>query len=136
MFILIDIKFLSKYYIHIFVFQPAAKLVYHSLVGHATLDSLLHPLHAYTSPHTSHTLTSYTPLKQPFPCDFHLVNLRSLLDNARENAESALILHKRGFDCGFDVGPLSCTLAEGEVGVCVIMVNFQKLFLFVFSICL
>ncbi|XP_064388295.1 alpha-mannosidase 2x-like [Halichondria panicea] len=96
--------------------SPTAQLVYHSLMGHATLDSLLHPLHIHTSPHISHTLTSYTPLPRPFPCDFNLVNLRTLLtEGGGETAESALILHRRGFDCGFDVGPLQCSLVDGEV---------------------
>ena len=95
--------------------QPTAQLVYHSLVGHATLDSLLHPLHTLVSGHTPHTLTPYTPLPRPFPCDLHLVNLRTLLDSNPASAESALIVHRRGFDCGFDVGSLDCSLVNGEV---------------------
>ena len=124
--------------------QPTAALIYPSLVSHASLDHLLHPVYlliAHTqSPLTQHLRHSYTAVSAPLPCDIHTVsviqidkfviqidkflplfnpfsplgppqvNLRSL-----SASSSALILHRRGFDCGFNMAPLECTLEGGKV---------------------
>ena len=39
------------------------------------------------------------------------------MDFGPELEGSALILHRRGFECGFDYSPLNCDLVDGEVGI-------------------
>lgn len=97
--------------------QPAAVLVYPSLLSHFSLDHLLHPPQAFISPpHSplshSHSLTS---LVSSFPCDLHLVNLRSLFSSEPTPSSAALILHNRAFDCGFNMAPLQCEISGGKV---------------------
>lgn len=97
--------------------QPAAVLVYPSLLSHFSLDHLLHPPQAFISPpHSplshSHSLTS---IVSSFPCDLHLVNLRSLFSSEPTPSSAALILHHRAFDCGFNMAPLQCEISGGKV---------------------
>uniref|UniRef100_A0A8D1BXJ5 Alpha-mannosidase n=1 Tax=Sus scrofa TaxID=9823 RepID=A0A8D1BXJ5_PIG len=63
-------------------------------------------------------LRSFHPLASSLPCDFHLLNLRSLQakDENVPAAETALILHRKGFDCGLEAKNLgfNCTTSQGK----------------------
>ena len=52
-------------------------------------------------------------LKNQLPCDVHMLNLRSIFKSGHR--EAALLLHRKGFDCGFSTRPLTCILTNGQV---------------------
>ena len=52
-------------------------------------------------------------LKDQLPCDVHMLNLRSIFKSGHR--EAALLLHRKGFDCGFGTRPLTCILTNGQV---------------------
>ncbi|XP_064336664.1 alpha-mannosidase 2x isoform X3 [Camelus dromedarius] len=66
-------------------------------------------------------LRSFHPLASSVPCDFHLLNLRTLQaeDDSLPSAETALILHRKGFDCGLEAKNLgfNCTTSQGKVAL-------------------
>ncbi|XP_048337779.1 alpha-mannosidase 2x isoform X2 [Sphaerodactylus townsendi] len=66
-------------------------------------------------------LRSFQPFSAPMPCDFHLVNLRTLQgeDDSLPSPETALILHRKGFDCGLEARNLgfNCTTTQGSLSL-------------------
>ncbi|XP_057692504.1 alpha-mannosidase 2x isoform X2 [Corythoichthys intestinalis] len=74
-------------------------------------------------------LETYAPLKTMFPCDFHLVNLRSIQsqDANSPSPYTALILHRFGLDCGLDVANLgfNCTTTQGQMNVSALFKNLD-----------
>nr|BAA09510.1 alpha mannosidase II isozyme [Homo sapiens] len=66
-------------------------------------------------------LRSFHPLASSLPCDFHLLNLRTLQaeEDTLPSAETALILHRKGFDCGLEAKNLgfNCTTSQGKVAL-------------------
>jgi alpha-mannosidase II len=94
---------------------PSPQLVFPSLFSVVTMDTLLHPPHiSFTSSHSK--ILSYLPsslslLSHPLPCDIFLLNLRSSFSGP----DSALLLHRRGYDCGFLATPESCSVSNGMV---------------------
>ena len=81
-----------------------SSLAYPSLLAHRLSWELLHPLMSMSlrdSPEMESMFqTEYSPLKgPPWPCDVHLVNLRSLLrDLTYPVYQAALILHRVGYE--------------------------------------
>ncbi|XP_027977987.1 alpha-mannosidase 2x isoform X2 [Eumetopias jubatus] len=67
------------------------------------------------------SLRSFHPLASSLPCDFHLLNLRTLQaeEDALPSAETALILHRKGFDCGLEAKNLgfNCTTSQGKAAL-------------------
>uniref|UniRef100_A0A4X2KH64 Alpha-mannosidase n=1 Tax=Vombatus ursinus TaxID=29139 RepID=A0A4X2KH64_VOMUR len=67
------------------------------------------------------TLRSFQPLASSLPCDIHLLNLRTLQaeDDKLPSSETALILHRKGFDCGLEAKNLgfNCTTSQGKVAL-------------------
>ncbi|EMP36062.1 Alpha-mannosidase 2x [Chelonia mydas] len=63
-------------------------------------------------------LRSFQPFSGTVPCDFHILNLRTLQaeDDSLPSAEMALILHRKGFDCGLEAKHLgfNCTTSQGK----------------------
>uniref|UniRef100_A0AAQ5XDM1 Alpha-mannosidase n=1 Tax=Amphiprion ocellaris TaxID=80972 RepID=A0AAQ5XDM1_AMPOC len=66
-------------------------------------------------------LQTFAPLKSILPCDFHLLNLRSIQsqDPQSPSAHTALILHRLALDCGLEAQNLgfNCTTTQGQVSV-------------------
>lgn len=67
-------------------------------------------------------LQTFVPLQNSLPCDFHLLNLRSIQsqqDSHTPSPYTALILHRKGLDCGFEVQNMgfNCTTTQGQLGV-------------------
>eukprot|EP00064_Thunnus_orientalis_P001219 superscaffoldBa00000081_g1221 len=67
-------------------------------------------------------LQTFAPLKSILPCDFHLLNLRSIQsqqDPHSPSAYTALILHRLGLDCGLEAQNLgfNCTTTQGQLSV-------------------
>ncbi|XP_067587501.1 alpha-mannosidase 2 [Pseudorca crassidens] len=101
---------------------------YPSLLSHITSSFLNHPIFPMTEKvpvPTLQLLGEFSPLMSSFPCDIHLVNLRTIQSkvDGKHSNEAALILHRKGFDCCFssrDTG-LLCSTTQGKILV-------QKLF--------
>ncbi|KFO96646.1 Alpha-mannosidase 2x, partial [Calypte anna] len=66
-------------------------------------------------------LRSFVPLSSTLPCDFHILNLRTLQaeDDSLPSAEAALILHRKGFDCSLEAKNLgfNCTTSQGKLAL-------------------
>ncbi|XP_062317922.1 alpha-mannosidase 2x isoform X1 [Osmerus eperlanus] len=66
-------------------------------------------------------LQTFSPLRSPLPCDFHLLNLRSIQgqDFRSPSPYTALILHRKGLDCGLEApNPgFNCTTTQGQLSV-------------------
>lgn len=66
-------------------------------------------------------IRSFQPLASSLPCDVHLLNLRTLQaeDDKLPSSEAALILHRKGFDCGLEAKNLgfNCTTSQGKVAL-------------------
>uniref|UniRef100_A0A8C3B1W8 mannosyl-oligosaccharide 1,3-1,6-alpha-mannosidase n=1 Tax=Cyclopterus lumpus TaxID=8103 RepID=A0A8C3B1W8_CYCLU len=66
-------------------------------------------------------LQTFAPLKSNLPCDFHLLNLRSIQsqDPHSPSPYTALILHRLALDCDLDAPNLgfNCTTTQGQLSV-------------------
>ncbi|KAG8575395.1 hypothetical protein GDO81_009541 [Engystomops pustulosus] len=66
-------------------------------------------------------LRSFTPLSATLPCDIHILNLRTLQaeDDGIPSLDTALILHRKGFDCGLEAKNLgfNCTTSQGKLSL-------------------
>ncbi|XP_038058190.1 alpha-mannosidase 2-like isoform X2 [Patiria miniata] len=103
--------------------QPAG---FPSLLAHAASHTLDHPLYIHTALPESQEpsgqlLPEYQMLDEAFPCDVHLLNLRTRVqqsNNAVEaKREAFLLLHRTGFDCRYPGLALSCSTNGGKVAV-------------------
>ncbi|XP_030621730.1 alpha-mannosidase 2x isoform X2 [Chanos chanos] len=66
-------------------------------------------------------LRTFAPLAATMPCDFHLVNLRSIQSQSAHSPSpfTALILHRKGVDCGLEAqNPgFNCTTTQGQLSI-------------------
>uniref|UniRef100_A0A8C5V3F7 Mannosidase alpha class 2A member 2 n=1 Tax=Microcebus murinus TaxID=30608 RepID=A0A8C5V3F7_MICMU len=104
--------------------QDGRSVSYPSLLSHLTSVHLNSPalaLPVARQPPPGPGLRSFHPLASSLPCDFHLLNLRSLQaeDDTLPSAETALLLHRKGFDCGLEAKNLgfNCTTSQGKVAL-------------------
>ncbi|EDV21338.1 uncharacterized protein TRIADDRAFT_60265 [Trichoplax adhaerens] len=89
-------------------------IAYPSLVGHAVSQTVNHPINIMFG--TSEVipdslLKQYSPLKSgSFPCDLHLVTARTVQGegDSKPTDETAVVLHRYGYDCGYGMTPLLC----------------------------
>ncbi|XP_068944256.1 alpha-mannosidase 2 [Petaurus breviceps papuanus] len=94
---------------------------YPSLLSHITSSFLNHPVITMTTNpdiNIPHLLNGFSPLVSSMPCDFHLVNLRTIQskEDSGPSDEAALILHRKGFDCRFsNRSGLLCSLTQGKM---------------------
>uniref|UniRef100_A0A8B9RG94 Alpha-mannosidase n=1 Tax=Astyanax mexicanus TaxID=7994 RepID=A0A8B9RG94_ASTMX len=63
-------------------------------------------------------LRTFAPLANALPCDFRLLNLRSI-QNQSPSLYTALLLHRLGLDCGLEAqNPgFNCTTTQGKLAV-------------------
>uniref|UniRef100_A0A672KBT0 Alpha-mannosidase n=1 Tax=Sinocyclocheilus grahami TaxID=75366 RepID=A0A672KBT0_SINGR len=101
--------------------EETAPYSYPSILSHMSYMYLNHPLISMAVDQRSDnpSLTPYSPLSTSFPCDMHLVNLRAIQSKVwgGPSEQAALILHRKGFDCGFsnrNTG-LLCTTTRGKI---------------------
>uniref|UniRef100_A0A673FXM1 Alpha-mannosidase n=1 Tax=Sinocyclocheilus rhinocerous TaxID=307959 RepID=A0A673FXM1_9TELE len=102
--------------------DETAPYSYPSILSHMSYMYLNHPLisMAVNQRSDNPSLTPYSPLSASFPCDMHLVNLRAIQskeEGGGPSEQAALILHRKGFDCGFsnrNTG-LLCTTTRGKI---------------------
>ncbi|XP_034032721.1 alpha-mannosidase 2x isoform X2 [Thalassophryne amazonica] len=66
-------------------------------------------------------LQTFAPVKSILPCDFHLLNLRSIQsqDPNVPSLYTVMILHRLGLDCGLEAQNLgfNCTTTQGQLSV-------------------
>ncbi|XP_078145165.1 alpha-mannosidase 2 isoform X2 [Centroberyx gerrardi] len=103
-----------------------ASVAHLSLLAHLSSLALCHPpiiLHGPApSPPSGPApplpkLRPFQPLRASFPCDLHLLNLRSMEgeEAGSPSQEAALLLHRKGFDCSTAPPiPLTCTRSAHE----------------------
>nr|XP_044988386.1 alpha-mannosidase 2 isoform X1 [Jaculus jaculus] len=97
---------------------------YPSLLSHMTSSFLNHPIlpmivKVQVPSPSFELLSEFPPLLSSFPCDIHLVNLRTIQSKVGNgySDEAALILHRKGFDCQFSsrgMG-LRCSTTQGKI---------------------
>ncbi|XP_063052650.1 alpha-mannosidase 2x [Engraulis encrasicolus] len=99
-------------------------LSFPSVVSHMTSSILSHEVLALpvVAKHGVPPLRTFAPLTAPLPCDFHLLNLRTI--HSKEDAQSpspytALLLHRKAVDCRLEAQNLgfNCTTTHGQVSV-------------------
>ncbi|KAM6426153.1 alpha-mannosidase 2x isoform 1-T1 [Liasis olivaceus] len=101
--------------------QPTSfpSLLSHMTSMHLNTEVLAMPLVQEKLPPPA--LKSFLPLSTTVPCDFHLLNLRTLQgeDDSLPSTEVALILHRKGFDCGLEARNLgfNCTTTQGVLSL-------------------
>ncbi|XP_078448759.1 alpha-mannosidase 2x-like [Lampetra planeri] len=107
----------------------AAALGFPSLLGHVASAALNHPpfvlvgVEQRLSPlaEPPQLLPSFHVLGTPVPCDLHLLNLRMMeAPGAGSPGEAALLLHRKGFDCGFPsagLGGFNCSTTGGKLSL-------------------
>uniref|UniRef100_A0A8C1B0S5 mannosyl-oligosaccharide 1,3-1,6-alpha-mannosidase n=1 Tax=Cyprinus carpio carpio TaxID=630221 RepID=A0A8C1B0S5_CYPCA len=95
-----------------------------SLLSHMTSTILNHDVLALpvlSRKHGVPPMRTFAPLAGTLPCDFHLLNLRSIqsLDTHSPSPYTALLLHRLGLDCGLEAqNPgFNCTTTQGQVSI-------------------
>uniref|UniRef100_A0A8B9KC77 mannosyl-oligosaccharide 1,3-1,6-alpha-mannosidase n=1 Tax=Astyanax mexicanus TaxID=7994 RepID=A0A8B9KC77_ASTMX len=103
--------------------ENTTPLSYPSLRNHISYMYLNHPLMPMATTWDSDmlTLTPYRPLSSSFPCDIHLVNLRTIQSQVGEGPsdQAALILHRKAFDCNIATSNtgLLCSTTRGKIEI-------------------
>ncbi|KAG9281825.1 alpha-mannosidase 2 [Astyanax mexicanus] len=103
--------------------ENTTPLSYPSLRNHISYMYLNHPLMPMATTWDSDmlTLTPYRPLSSSFPCDIHLVNLRTIQSQEGEGPsdQAALILHRKAFDCNIATSNtgLLCSTTRGKIEI-------------------
>uniref|UniRef100_A0AAR2JZ81 Alpha-mannosidase n=1 Tax=Pygocentrus nattereri TaxID=42514 RepID=A0AAR2JZ81_PYGNA len=101
--------------------ENTAPFSYPSLLSHISYMYLNHPFMPIVTSldSTVLALAPYSPLSSPFPCDIHLVNLRTIQSQVEggPSEQAALILHRKGFDCSISTKNtgLLCRTTGGKV---------------------
>ncbi|XP_052454140.1 alpha-mannosidase 2x isoform X2 [Carassius gibelio] len=96
-----------------------------SLLSHMTSTILNHEVLALPVLSWKHgvpPIRTFAPLAGTLPCDFHLLNLRSIQSLQDAHAPSpytALLLHRLGLDCGLEAqNPgFNCTTTQGQLSI-------------------
>ena len=89
-----------------------------SLQSHSISNNMYHPLLSLTLKQSRAELLKepFSPLKQAFPCDIMLLNLRQ--HNSLHQVgppKSVMILHHQGFDCSFPASGFKCQTTDGRM---------------------
>uniref|UniRef100_A0A671PT56 Alpha-mannosidase n=1 Tax=Sinocyclocheilus anshuiensis TaxID=1608454 RepID=A0A671PT56_9TELE len=95
-----------------------------SLLSHMTSTILNHEVLALPVLPRKHgvpPMRTFAPLAGTLPCDFHLLNLRSIQsqDTHSPSPYTALLLHRLGLDCGLEAqNPgFNCTTTQGQLSI-------------------
>uniref|UniRef100_A0A8C1MSC4 Alpha-mannosidase n=1 Tax=Cyprinus carpio TaxID=7962 RepID=A0A8C1MSC4_CYPCA len=114
-----------------------------SLLSHMTSTILNHEVLALPVLPRKHgvpPMRTFAPLAGTLPCDFHLLNLRSIQsqDAYSPSPYTALLLHRLGLDCGLEAqNPgFNCSTTQGQVSVLGGKTTFTKNTLYPMSLSL
>ncbi|KAK7121747.1 hypothetical protein R3I93_022736 [Phoxinus phoxinus] len=96
-----------------------------SLLSHMTSTILNHEVLALPVLPRKHgvpPMRTFAPLAGTLPCDFHLLNLRSIQspqDAHSPSPHAALLLHRLGLDCGLEAqNPgFNCSTTQGQLSI-------------------
>uniref|UniRef100_A0A8C2ELG3 Alpha-mannosidase n=1 Tax=Cyprinus carpio TaxID=7962 RepID=A0A8C2ELG3_CYPCA len=96
-----------------------------SLLSHMTSTILNHDVLALpvlSRKHGVPPMRTFAPLAGTLPCDFHLLNLRSIQsqqDAYSPSPYTALLLHRLGLDCGLEAqNPgFNCSTTQGQLSI-------------------
>uniref|UniRef100_UPI00398EEFB9 alpha-mannosidase 2x isoform X3 n=1 Tax=Pristiophorus japonicus TaxID=55135 RepID=UPI00398EEFB9 len=104
--------------------QESRPVSFPSLLSHITSMHVNHAVLAMPitpQPHNIPPIRSWRPLSTPIPCDFHILNMRTLQSEmvSAPGLETALILHRKGFDCGLEAKNVgfNCTTTQGKLSL-------------------
>uniref|UniRef100_A0A8C7XXM0 Alpha-mannosidase n=1 Tax=Oryzias sinensis TaxID=183150 RepID=A0A8C7XXM0_9TELE len=108
-------------------------LIFPSIVSHMTSAILNHevlPLPVVPKRRGIPPLKTFAPLMSKFPCDFHLLNLRSIQnkqDGLTPSPYTALLLHRLALDCSIEAQNLgfNCTTTQGQLNVSSLFKNLD-----------
>lgn len=90
---------------------------YPSILSHLSSQQILHPMSVLIPRVPSPQFAALFSGIAALPCDIHLVNLRLLYQSISSTTppQSALILHRKGYDCHYLPTAVTCSLTEGKV---------------------
>uniref|UniRef100_A0A8C1MSD7 Alpha-mannosidase n=1 Tax=Cyprinus carpio TaxID=7962 RepID=A0A8C1MSD7_CYPCA len=120
------INLLACFLMHICMFQPvdSRPVSFPSLLSHMTSTILNHEVLALPVLPRKHgvpPMRTFAPLAGTLPCDFHLLNLRSIQsqDAYSPSPYTALLLHRLGLDCGLEAqNPgFNCSTTQGQLSI-------------------
>ncbi|XP_051898632.1 alpha-mannosidase 2x isoform X1 [Pristis pectinata] len=104
--------------------QDSRPVSFPSLLSHMTSMLVNHEVLAMPvtpRPQKIPPIRTWRPLSAAVPCDFHMLNIRTLQSEvvSAPGLEAALILHRKGFDCGLEARSLgfNCTTTQGKLSV-------------------
>uniref|UniRef100_A0A4W3HVQ0 Alpha-mannosidase n=1 Tax=Callorhinchus milii TaxID=7868 RepID=A0A4W3HVQ0_CALMI len=106
--------------------QDGRPVSFPSLLSHMTSMYVNHKVMALPvipRPQIVPPVRSWKPLSASVPCDTHILNLRTLQSEVRSKktpgSESALILHRKGFDCSLEAKTLgfNCSTTHGKLSI-------------------
>ncbi|XP_078056084.1 alpha-mannosidase 2x isoform X2 [Mustelus asterias] len=104
--------------------QDSRPVSFPSLLSHMTSMHVNHEVLAMPVtvwPQNVPPIRTWHPLSTPIPCDFHILNMRTLQSEvvSSPGLEMALILHRKGFDCGLEAKTLgfNCTTTQGKLSL-------------------
>uniref|UniRef100_A0A4W3IL70 Alpha-mannosidase n=1 Tax=Callorhinchus milii TaxID=7868 RepID=A0A4W3IL70_CALMI len=107
----------------VFTCEPSQPVSFPSLLSHMTSMYVNHKVMALPvipRPQIVPPVRSWKPLSASVPCDTHILNLRTLQSEVRTpGSESALILHRKGFDCSLEAKTLgfNCSTTHGKLSI-------------------
>ncbi len=105
---------LSKFLFFFSLQSSTSDVGFLSLVSHVLSDYLNYPpikMHQKSPLFDQHK--SWSALSEDWPCDLHLVNMRSM-DVDLERPGTLLILHRYGIDCSFPDTHFTCPISDGR----------------------
>lgn len=104
------------------------QVVLPSMASHLASLSLLYPIlrlittRTDVSPLLNNVFPTFSILDEALPCDVHLLNLRTLVNERLDDQEkfsaknaSLLLLHRLGVDCQTYAPKMSCNFSQGKV---------------------
>jgi len=96
---------------------------YPSLVALTARHGLINPMDRMLMLNEARTLQlsrNYNPMDKDLACDIHVVNLRTMLKSAmtlKPSDQSALILHRQGFNGCYKPVGMTCSTNGGKVSL-------------------
>merc|ERR1719244_1500627 len=97
---------------------------YPSLLGLAVRHTLLNPLYRliYMPEHFQGNglKNTYKPVEKDLPCDIHLINLRTMVENPlmpKPSDKTALIVHRQGFTSCYRPVGMTCSTNGGKMNL-------------------
>ncbi|XP_045185016.2 alpha-mannosidase 2-like [Mercenaria mercenaria] len=85
------------------------KFTFPSMQANIINEFLNHPIQKMYTPINSEIVSpNFVPLKQPLPCDIFVVGMKSLYKADLSFNGTSLVIHRKGFRCGYPSDGLQC----------------------------